>query len=92
MKLNISWPSDIDPEVKDLISKILKKNPNERLSIEKILSHSFFTKYFPKARIIFYLIIKKIFLYFLIYFIVNLSNKFFSKWELNNILIISFVH
>jgi aurora kinase A len=49
MKLNISWPSDIDPEVKDLISKILKKNPNERLSIEKILSHSFFTKYFPNA-------------------------------------------
>ena len=49
MKLNISWPSDIDPEVKDLISKILKKNPNDRLSIEKILSHSFFTKYFPNA-------------------------------------------
>ena len=49
MKINISWPSDMDPEVKDLISKILKKNPNERLSIEKILSHSFFTKYFPNA-------------------------------------------
>ena len=49
MKLNISWPSDIDPDVKDLISKILKKNPNDRLPIEKILSHSFFTKYFPNA-------------------------------------------
>ena len=49
MKLNISWPSDIDPEIKDLISKILKKNPNERLSIEKILSHNFFAKYFPNA-------------------------------------------
>ena len=47
--LNISWPSDIEPDVKDLVSKILKKNPNERLSIEKILSHSFFTKYFPNA-------------------------------------------
>jgi serine/threonine protein kinase len=47
--LNISWPSDIDPDVKDLVSKILRKNPNERLSIEKILSHSFFTKYFPNA-------------------------------------------
>ena len=48
-RLNISWPSDIEPDVKDLVSKILKKNPNERLSIEKILSHSFFTKYFPNA-------------------------------------------
>ena len=48
-RLNISWPSDIEPDVKDLVSKILKKNPNERLSIEKILSHNFFTKYFPNA-------------------------------------------
>jgi len=48
-RLNISWPPDIEPDIKDLISKILKKNPNERLSIEKILSHSFFTKYFPNA-------------------------------------------
>ena len=48
-RLNISWPSDIEPDVKDLVSKILKKNPNERPSIEKILSHSFFTKYFPNA-------------------------------------------
>ena len=44
-RLNISWPSDIEPDIKDLISKILKKNPNERLSIEKILSHNFFSKY-----------------------------------------------
>ena len=48
-RLNIHWPSDIEPDIKDLISKILKKNPNERLSIEKILSHNFFTKYFPNA-------------------------------------------
>ena len=48
-RLNISWPSDIEPDIKDLVSKILKKNPNERLSIEKILSHNFFTKYFPNA-------------------------------------------
>ena len=48
-RLNISWPSDIEPDIKDLISKILKKNPNERLSIEKILSHNFFLKYFPNA-------------------------------------------
>jgi len=48
-RLNIHWPSDIEPDIKDLISKILKKNPNERLTIEKILSHNFFTKYFPNA-------------------------------------------
>ena len=47
--LNIAWPSDIEPDVKDLVSKILKKNPEERISIEKILSHNFFNKYFPNA-------------------------------------------
>lgn len=49
LRLNISWPRDIDPEVKDLISQILRLNPQSRLSIEEILSHSFFTKYFPNA-------------------------------------------
>ena len=49
VKLKIKWPSDIDPDAKDLISKILRLNQNERLSIEKILSHKFFSKYFPNA-------------------------------------------
>jgi len=49
LRLNISWPREIDPEVKDLISQILRLNPKSRLSIEEILSHSFFTKYFPNA-------------------------------------------
>ena len=49
LRLNISWPRDIDPEVKDLISQILRLNPQSRLSIEEILSHSFFSKYFPNA-------------------------------------------
>ena len=49
LRLNISWPRNIDPEVKDLISQILRLNPSSRLSIEEILSHSFFTKYFPNA-------------------------------------------
>ena len=49
LRLNISWPRDIDPEVKDLISQILRLKPSSRLSIEEILSHRFFTKYFPNA-------------------------------------------
>ena len=49
VKLKIKCPSDIDPDGKDLISKILRLNQNERLSIEKILSHKFFSKYFQNA-------------------------------------------
>ena len=49
LRLNITWPREIDPEVKDLISQILRLNPKSRLSIEEILSHSFFSKYFPNA-------------------------------------------
>ena len=47
--LKIKWSPDVNPDAKDLILKILKLNPKERLSIEKILSHKFFTKYFPNA-------------------------------------------
>ena len=47
--MKISWPSDIDREEKDLISKILKYNPNDRLTVEEILRHPFIEKYFPNA-------------------------------------------
>ena len=47
--LSIQWPPGMDPDAKDLISKILKLNSKERLSIEQILSHKFFTKYYPNA-------------------------------------------
>ena len=47
--MKISWPSDIDREAKDLISKILKYNPNDRLTIKEILRHPFIEKYFPDA-------------------------------------------
>ena len=43
--LNITWPNNIDPEIKDLCAKILKTDPNERPEIENILSHKFFKKY-----------------------------------------------
>ena len=47
--MNISWPSDINYEAKDLISKILKYNPNDRLTITEILNHLYIKKYFPNA-------------------------------------------
>ena len=43
--MNISWPRDINPEIKNLISKILKYDPKARISIPEILNHSFFTTY-----------------------------------------------
>ena len=44
--LKISWPDDIDVLAADLISQILKINPDERMSLSDILNHSFFTQYF----------------------------------------------
>ena len=49
INFNMKYPSDINPDAKDLITKILKVNPNDRLSLEKILSHNFIKKYFPNA-------------------------------------------
>ena len=49
ISLNITWPPKIDPDAKDLISKILKLYGKDRLTIEQILSHKFFSKYFPNA-------------------------------------------
>ena len=42
---NITWPRNIDPDIKDLCSRILKTNPNQRPNIENILEHRFFKKY-----------------------------------------------
>ena len=47
--LNINWPKNMDPDAKDLISKILKYLPEERPTLEEILMHPFFTKFFPDA-------------------------------------------
>ena len=43
-------PSNIGYEEKDLISKILRYNPNERLTLEEILEHKFFKRFFPNAK------------------------------------------
>ena len=47
--LKITWPKKMDPDAQDLISKILKLEGKDRLSIEQILNHKFFKKYFPNA-------------------------------------------
>ena len=43
-KLKINWPVDFPPLAKNLITKILKLNPQERVDIDEILSHSWFEK------------------------------------------------
>ena len=49
VQLNITWPTYAPPDAKDLILKILKVEPNERPTIETIITHNFFKKYFPNA-------------------------------------------
>ena len=49
LHLRISWPKDINIDAKNLIKKILKLDPNSRISLEEMLKHPFFTKYFPNA-------------------------------------------
>ena len=48
-RLKISWPREMNRDAADLIKKILKYNPEERISLEQMLLHPFFTKYFPNA-------------------------------------------
>ena len=48
-RLNISWQRDMDRDAVDLIKRILKYNPEERISLEQMLLHPFITKYFPNA-------------------------------------------
>ena len=49
LHLKISWPKDINQDAKNLIIKILKIEPSQRISLEEILKHPFITKYFPDA-------------------------------------------
>ena len=48
-RLKIRWPRNMDHDAADLISKILKYNPEERLTLRQMLAHPFFIKYFPNA-------------------------------------------
>ena len=49
LHLRITWPKEMNPDAKDLISKILKLDPSQRLPLEDMLEHPFFLKYFPNA-------------------------------------------
>ena len=49
LKLKIAWPRDINTDAKNLIMKILKLDPNARISLTDMMSHPFITKYFPNA-------------------------------------------
>ena len=49
LHLKISWPKEMNSDAKDLISKILKLDPSQRLPLEDILEHPFFLKFFPDA-------------------------------------------
>ena len=48
LKVKILWPKypkkEIDKDAKDLISKILKYDPQQRISIEEMIKHPFFVK------------------------------------------------
>ena len=48
-RLKINWPKQMDRNAADLISKILRYNPEERISLRNMLMHPFFTNYFPNA-------------------------------------------
>ena len=49
LKLKITWPKDINTDAKNLIMKILKLDPKQRLPLEDMLKHPFITKYVPDA-------------------------------------------
>ena len=50
LHLKITWPKEMNKDAKDLITKILKLDPSERITLEEMLEHPFFTKYFPDAQ------------------------------------------
>ena len=43
--MKIEWPRDINSDAKDLIKKILKYNPNDRIGLVEMLNHPFFTNH-----------------------------------------------
>jgi aurora kinase len=51
LKNKIDWPKDINMEAKNLIGKILKTEPKDRLSLENMLKHPFFNKCFENENL-----------------------------------------
>ncbi|KAF8133910.1 kinase-like protein [Boletus edulis] len=48
-KVDLRIPSHISPEARDLISKLLKYNPEERLPLVEVSRHPWIVKYRPKG-------------------------------------------
>lgn len=46
-KVKINWPNDIDRAARDLIGRILRYDPKERITVENMFKHPFFTSLFP---------------------------------------------
>lgn len=44
IRLKITWPNDFSPLARNLISKILKFDPKQRITLEQIRTHPFFAK------------------------------------------------
>ena len=44
-KVSVNFPSFLSEEVKDLITHLLKKSPNTRMSLEQVKKHKWITKY-----------------------------------------------
>ena len=49
LKLKINWPKDINVDAKNLIMKILKLDPKQRLPLEEMIKPPFITKFTPDA-------------------------------------------
>ena len=49
LSLKIHWPKDINVDAKNLIIKILKLDPKQRLPLEEMIKHPFITKFTPDA-------------------------------------------
>ena len=45
-RLKINWAKNMNRTAADLISKIIRNNPEERISLRNMLNHPFFTQYF----------------------------------------------
>ena len=49
LKLKINWPKDINVDAKNLIMKILKLDPKQRLPLEDMMKHPIITKFTPDS-------------------------------------------
>ncbi|KAF9265291.1 kinase-like protein [Marasmius fiardii PR-910] len=48
VKVDLRFPAAMSPDVKDLIARLLRHEPQSRLPLSKVLQHSWIVKYRPK--------------------------------------------